>query len=69
MTSKKKWKTTSKKNKKKQKNLFSIPFKSRATPFLGLAQLSKIFIIIISSVNIKPPSHRFGFSLAWGWQK
>ena len=20
------------------------------------------------SVNIKPPRHRFGFSLAWGWQ-
>jgi hypothetical protein len=19
-------------------------------------------------VNIKPPRHRFGFSLAWGWQ-
>jgi hypothetical protein len=28
---------------KKKKNLFSIPFKSRGKPFLGLAQLSKIF--------------------------
>ena len=28
-----------------------------------------LFIIIIYlSVNIKPPRHRFGFSLAWGWQ-
>ena len=26
------------------------------------------FIIIISSVNIKPTKHRFGFSLAWDWQ-
>ena len=24
--------------------------------------------VIIYSVNIKPPRHRFGFSLAWGWQ-
>jgi hypothetical protein len=28
---------------KKKKNLFSIPLKSRGKPFLGLAQLSKIF--------------------------
>jgi hypothetical protein len=28
---------------KKNKNLFSIPLKSRGKPFLGLAQLSKIF--------------------------
>ena len=34
-------KTTSK------KNLFLIPLKFRSKPFLGLAQLSKIFIIII----------------------
>ena len=31
-----------------------------------------IFIIIIYyyylSVNIKPPRHRFGFSIAWDWQ-
>ena len=28
-----------------------------------------IFIyLFISSVNIKPPRHHFGFSLAWGWQ-
>ena len=25
-------------------------------------------IIIISSVNIKPTRHHFGFSLAWDWQ-
>ena len=28
-----------------------------------------IFIIIISSVNIKPTRHRIGFSLAWDWQQ
>ena len=27
-----------------------------------------IIIIIMSSVNIKPTRHRFGFSLAWDWQ-
>ena len=27
-----------------------------------------IIIIIYLSVSIKPPRHRFGFSLAWGWQ-
>ena len=28
-----------------------------------------LFIIIyLFSANIKPPRHRFGFSLAWGWQ-
>ena len=27
-----------------------------------------LIIIIIYGVNIKPPWHRFGFSLAWGWQ-
>ena len=31
-----------------------------------------LFIILLFiyylSVNIKPPRHRFGFSLAWGWQ-
>ena len=26
------------------------------------------FLLFIYSVNIKPPRHRFGFSLAWGWQ-
>ena len=25
-------------------------------------------LFILFSVNIKPPRHRFGFSLAWGWQ-
>ena len=23
---------------------------------------------LLFSVNIKPPRHRFDFSLAWGWQ-
>ena len=41
---KKKWKTTSKIN----KNLFWIPLKFQGNPFLGLAQLSKIFLILIS---------------------
>jgi hypothetical protein len=27
-----------------------------------------IFIYLLFSVNIKPPRHRFGFSLAWDWQ-
>ena len=45
----KKMKTTSKKNKKKmkttsKKNLFLIPLKFRGKPFLGLAQLSQIFL-------------------------
>jgi hypothetical protein len=44
-----------------------IPLKFRGKPFLGLAQLSKIFIYLFS-VNINPPRHRFGFSLAWDWQ-
>jgi hypothetical protein len=30
-----------------KKNLFSIPLKSRGKPFLGLAQLSKIFSNIV----------------------
>ena len=47
--------------------MFLIPLKFRGKPFLGLAQLSKIFIYLFS-VNIKPPRHRFGFSLAWVWQ-
>ena len=53
---------------KKNQNLFLIPLKFRGKPFLGLAQLSKIFYYYLS-VNIKPPRHRFGFSLDWGWQK
>ena len=48
------------------KNLFMIHLKFRGKPFLGLAQLSKIFIIIIYSVNIKPPRYRFGLSLCLG---
>jgi hypothetical protein len=58
--------------KKTKKKLFSIPLKFKGKPFLGLAQLSKIFyllLLFIYSVNIKPPRHRFGFSLACGWQK
>jgi hypothetical protein len=27
-----------------------------------------IYLFIYLSVNIKPPRHRFGFSLALGWQ-
>jgi hypothetical protein len=39
---------------KKKKNLFSIPFKSRGKPFLGLAQLSKIFLqFIVHNLRIK----------------
>jgi hypothetical protein len=26
------------------------------------------YYLFISSVNIKPTRHRFGFSLAWDWQ-
>ena len=42
-------------------------------PFLGEFKYdTEVFIyllfISIYSVNIKPPGHRFGFSLAWGWQ-
>ena len=38
--------------KKKIKNLFSIPLKSRGKPFLGLAQLSKIFSFKIISSDL-----------------
>ena len=27
-----------------------------------------VYLFILFSVNIKPPRHCFGFSLAWGWQ-
>jgi hypothetical protein len=37
-------KTTSKKN----QNLFLIPPKFRGKPFLGLAQLSKIFVFFLT---------------------
>jgi hypothetical protein len=40
-------------------------------PFLGefkLGQKSGYLLFILFSVNIKPPRHRFGFSLAWDWQ-
>jgi hypothetical protein len=56
-TSRKKWRTTLKNNGKQpygrqlenkeddiKKNLFLIPLKFRGKPFLGLAQLSKIFV-------------------------
>jgi hypothetical protein len=53
---------------KKKKNLFSIPLKFRAN--LSWDWLSSLrFLLFIYSVNIKPPRHHFGFSLAWGWQK
>jgi hypothetical protein len=55
----KKMKTTSK------KNLFSIPLKFKAN--LSWDWLSSLRSFLFS-VNIKPPRHRFGFSLAWGWQ-
>jgi hypothetical protein len=45
----KKMKTTKIRGKKKKtskKNLFLIPLKFRGKPFLGLAQLSKIFLYI-----------------------
>jgi hypothetical protein len=38
-----------KKKKKKKKNLFLIPLKFRGKPFLGLAQLSKIFEIMVEN--------------------
>ena len=34
----------------------------------GLFIIYYYLFIIIYSVNIKPSRHRFGFSLAWGWQ-
>ena len=27
-----------------------------------------LFYLLLFIMNIKPPRHRFGFSLAWGWQ-
>jgi hypothetical protein len=32
------------------------------------AALLYVDYLFIYSANIKPPRHRFGFSLAWGWQ-
>ena len=26
------------------------------------------YLLLLFSVNIKPPRHRFGLCLAWGWQ-
>ena len=34
----------------------------------GLFIIYYLFIYYLFSVNIKPPRHRFGFSLAWVWQ-
>ena len=45
-------------------------FHAPRTSLSGRIQIghkSGLFIILFS-VNIKPPRHRFGFSLAWGWQ-
>jgi hypothetical protein len=46
---KKKWKTTSKRNENednlKKNQIFSILLNFRGKPFLGLAQLSKIFVM------------------------
>ena len=37
---------------------------------IQIGQKSGLFIhYYLFSVNIKPPRQRFGFSLAWGWQK
>ena len=68
---KKKMKEDLKKNKKNEddikKNLFLIPLKFMAN--LSWDWLSSLrFLLFIYSGNIKPPRHRFGFSLAWGWQ-
>ena len=35
---------------------------------IQIGHKSGFIIFIISSVNIKPTRHRFGFSLAWDWQ-
>ena len=49
-------------------------FHAPRTSLSGRIQIghkSGLFIylfIYLFSVNIKPPRHRFGFSLAWGWQ-
>jgi hypothetical protein len=37
--------------KKTKKKLFSIPLKFRGNPFLGLAQLSKIFLFLTSVIR------------------
>ena len=45
-------------------------FHGPGTSLSGRIQIghkSGLFIYLFS-VNIKPPRHRFGFSLAWGWQ-
>ena len=40
-------------------NLFLIPLKFRGKPFLGLAQLSKIFIYILIQVQEYKSSRKF----------
>ena len=48
-------------------------FHAPGTSLSGRIQIghkSGLFLLfIIYSVNTKPPRHRFGFSLAWGWQQ
>jgi hypothetical protein len=44
-------------------------FHPARTPFSWRIHIGhKSGLLFISSVNIKPPRHRFGFSLAGGWQ-
>ena len=46
-------------------------FHAPGTSLSGRIQIghkSGLFIYYLFSVNIKPPRHRFGFSLAWVWQ-
>ena len=61
-----KWKTTSKKMEKNEDDIILI--KGPTFPGIGSALLDFI-IIYLFIVNIKPPRHCFGFSLAWGCQK
>ena len=35
---------------------------------IQIGHKSGLLLLFYLSVNIKPPRHRFGFSLAWGWQ-
>ena len=79
-TTSKKWKTTSKKKngRQTQKNNGReiTNFLAPRSSLSGRIQIGHksgfiiyfIIIIIMSSVNIKPTRHRFGFSLAWDWQ-
>jgi hypothetical protein len=54
--------------KKTSKKIYFVEF--RGKPFLGLAQLSKIYYYyyyLLFSVNIKPLRHHFGHSLCLGF--